>query len=167
MMKDPRRPIFGFLWPPKENAVDGDFKQIRLIRIPARGPWRLILLVGASILIVMFAGVAIMAVSSTSVFPVLITGAVLASTVVILLRGWSIGTYVNDDAVVVRRMFSSAACPWSSVARIECSGQAVVLYLVDGSMIVTGIAMNSLDTWLRPSAHDAAVIAFENWARKN
>ena len=167
MMKDPRRPIFGFLWPPTNNAVDGDFQQIRMIRIPARGPWRLILLVGSSLLVVMFAGVAIMAVAGAGVLPVLVTGAVLASTVVILLRGWSIGTYVNDEAMTVRRMFSSAACRWSNVARIECSRRAVVVYLVDGSRILTSITANSLDTWLRPSAYDVAVIAFENWARKN
>lgn len=167
MMNDPRRPIFGFLWPPTDNAVDGDYQQIRMIRIPARGPWRLILLVGASLVIVMFAGVAIMAVAGAGVLPVLGTGAFLASTVVILLRGWSIGTYVNDEAMTVRRMFSSTACRWSNVARVECTEQAVVLYLVDGSTIVTSIAVNSLDTWLRPSAYDAAVIAFENWARKN
>ena len=167
MTKDPHRPIFGFLWPPKQTKVDGDFQQIRLIRIPARGPWRLILLVGASLLIVMFAGVAIMAVAGADILPVLATGAVLASAVVILLRGWSIGTYVNDDTMIIRRMFSSAACRWSNVARVECSRRALVLYLVDGSMIVTSIRANSLDTWLRPSAYDAAMIAFENWARKN
>ena len=166
-MNDPRRPIFGFLWPPTDNAVDGDFQQIRMIRIPARGPWRLILLVGSSLLVVMFAGVAIMSIAGAGVLPVLATGAVLASTVVILLRGWSIGTYVNDEAMTVRRMFSSTACRWPNVARVECSERAVVLYLADGSMILTSITVNSLDTWLRPTAYDAAVIAFENWARKN
>jgi hypothetical protein len=115
----------------------------------------------------MFAGVAIMAVAGAGVLPVLATGAVLASAVVLLLRGWSIGTYVNDDTMIVRRMFSSVVCRWSSVASIECSEHAVVLYLVDGSRILTSITANSLDTWLRPSAYDAAVIAFENWARKN
>ena len=115
----------------------------------------------------MFAGVAIMSIAGAGVLPVLATGAVLASTVVILLRGWSIGTYVNDEAMTVRRMFSSTACRWSNVARVECSRRAVVLYLVDGSKISTSIRANSLDTWLRPSAYDAAVIAFENWARKN
>ena len=107
------------------------------------------------------------AILASGVLPVLATGAVLASTVVILLRGWSIGTYVNDDTMTVRRMFSSAACLWSNVARVECSEPAVVVYLVDGSRIVTSIAVNSFDTWLRPSAYDVAVIAFENWARKN
>ncbi|CAB4835547.1 unannotated protein [freshwater metagenome] len=108
-----------------------------------------------------------MSIAGAGVLPVLATGAVLASAVVILLRGWSIGTYVNDEAMTVRRMFSSTACRWSNVDRVECSERAVVLYLADGSMILTSITVNSLDTWLRPTAYDAAVIAFENWARKN
>ncbi|GDX31296.1 hypothetical protein LBMAG15_02300 [Actinomycetes bacterium] len=138
-----------------------------MIRLPARGPWRLALLVGATLLIIMLGGVALMGSAGAGPIPVLITGAVLASALLILLRGWSTGTYVNDAGFAIRRMFISHIEPWANLVGFDRTGERIVLHLTDGSTIKTGIAKNSLDTWLRPSAYDAAAIAFENWSGKN
>ncbi len=166
MIPEPRRPIFWFLWPPANTAVDAEFRQVRLIRIPARGPWRLLLLVVFTLLLVMFGGVAIMASVGAGLMPVLLTSAALASALLILLRGWAIGTYVNDDGFAIRGMFTLRMGSWSSVVDIERSAGRVALKLTDGSTVGTHIARNSLDTWLRPSTYDAAAIAIENWAGK-
>ncbi|MDA3021797.1 MAG: hypothetical protein O2943_03885 [Actinomycetota bacterium] len=167
MSTAPNRPIFWFLWPQEKTAVDGDFRQIRMLRIPARGPWRLILLVAATLLLVMLGGVAIMGSAGAGLFPVLLTGAVLASALLVLLRGWSIGTYVNDAGFAIRRMFTSTIGSWSSVVNTDRTDGQVVLHLVDGSTVSTHIARNSLDTWLRPSAYDAATISIENWSAQH
>lgn len=167
MTEEPRRPIFWFLWPPTNTAVDSAFSQVRMIRIPARGPWRLILLVGATLLIVMLSGIAIMGSAGAELFMVLITGAAIASALLVLLRGWSTGTYVNDAGFAIRRMFFSHLGTWSSLVSTDRTGDRMVLYLSDGSTVKTTIAKNSLDTWLRPTAFDAAAIAFENWSRAN
>ena len=167
MTEEPRRPIFWFLWPAPKTAVDSQYQQVRMIRLPARGPWRLALLVGATLLIIMLGGVAIMGSAGAGPIPVLITGAVLASALLILSRGWSTGTYVNDAGFAIRRMFISHVEPWANLVGFDRTGERIVLHLTDGSTIKTGIAKNSLDTWLRPSAYDAAAIAFENWSGKN
>ena len=166
MIPEPRRPVFWFLWPPANTAVDAQFRQVRMIRIPARGPWRLLLLVMLTLLLVMFGGVAIMGSAGAGLIPVLLTGAALASALLILLRGWATGTYVNDGGFAIRRMFTTRIGPWSSVANTESRAGRVALKLTDGSTVATHIARNSLDTWLRPSAYDAAAIAIENWAAK-
>ena len=167
MTEEPPRPIFWFLWPPAQAPLDHDYRQTRLIRIPPRGPWRLILLVGAALVCIILGGVSIMAAIGAGIFPVVLAGAVLASAVVILLRGWSIGAYVNDDGFAIRRLLRSESGRWSSVDRIDRDLNRVTLRMKDGTAIKTGIAEHSLDTWLRPEAYDAAAIQIENWARLN
>ena len=62
-MNEPRKPIFGFLWPrPDPNApVDGDYRQVRRVRVSPRGPIRLAGLVALAVATVIGTAAAVMA----------------------------------------------------------------------------------------------------------
>ena len=65
-MKEPRKPIFGFLWPkPDPDApVDEAYRQVRRVRITPRGPIRLVTLLLGSVLLTIVAASVVMAVAA-------------------------------------------------------------------------------------------------------
>jgi hypothetical protein len=179
-MTEPRKPIFGFLWPkPDPDApVDGAYRQVRLVRISPRGPVRLATLVLGSIVVTMVAASLLMA-SLTTAFTVATVagGALVATAIVLLLRGWVVGTYVNDDGVTIETTWRRTSIPWASVVTITTqSGPAPFLGLpirvtsqrsfvtrTDGTSLPTHIYACSPDLWLRDEAFDMAQLRLQRW----
>ena len=112
-MSQPRKPIFGFLWPTPDPAapVDGDYRQVRLVRVTPRGPVRLAVLIVGSALVTVCAGTLVMAALTTPLTPLTVVGAAVTGTLLVLvLRGWVVGTFVNDDLVRVETTWRRIDC---------------------------------------------------------
>lgn len=179
-MTSDRRPIFWFLWPrPDPHApVDEQAVQTRLVRVTARGPVRLLTLALASVATVGLLASAIIAVTESGVTLGSLVGAAVAATALALtLRGWVVGTYMNDHGVVVDTTWRRLSLPWTSVEQIVTeSGKSPLLGLplrtgsmrvcllrVDGSVLPTHIYSTSPDLCWRPEAFDMARLRLENW----
>ena len=175
-----RRPIFWFLWPrPDPSApVDGDFVQTRPLRIPRRGPFRWLLLLIGTVSLATTTGSAILAALAAPLTAGAFLGAAVSATAfVLILRGWVVGTYVNDAGVTVTSMWKRQSADWSSIASAACSdtttpwlglplrtrGRRVIMILEDGEVIPTHIYSTSPDLFLRPEAFDMACLQWENW----
>lgn len=182
-MRRPQRPIFGFLWPsPDPHApVDDDFRQARLVRITPRGPIRLLVLALATIVTVFLLTAApLTAIAAPLSIATFISAGIAATCVVVVLRGWIVGTYVNDDGVTVDTVFRRRSVPWSAVERVACvdgrapllgtplqvPGRRVVLLTTSGRTIETHVQSTSLDLLWRPEAFAMARDRLENWASK-
>ena len=165
MSVDHPRPIFWFLWPqPDPNEpLDGDARQVRLIRIPGRGPLRVLLLASATIALAVVTGTAIMAAIGTSwllLFPV---SALIATFLVLLLRAWTIGTYVNDERLAVQRLFGTDAVRWNDVRNVVDGDGAVLVTMRSGHVIRTHISRRSIDILWSGEGFDAAKLALQRW----
>lgn len=157
------RPIFGFLWPKDPKEKDGAAQQRRLLRIPSRGPLHIAVLVTATVLLVMLTGTLILAGMSNWVILGLIS-LVIASFTVVLLRAWSAGTYVNDDGIVVQRLFAADVAPWRDVHQLITDSQGRVnILLFTGQQYRTHIWPRSLDLIGRTEAYDIAVAKIMRW----
>lgn len=179
-MSSERRPIFWFLWPrPDPHApVDEQAVQTRYVRVTPRGPVRLLTLAFASVATVGLLASAIIAVTDAGLTLGSLVGAAVAATALALtLRGWVVGTYVNDHGVVIETTWRRVTLPWDSVAQIVTeSGPAPVLGLplrmasprvslvrADGSALPTHVYRTSPDLWCRAEAFDMARLRLENW----
>ena len=181
-MSEPRKPVFGFLWPrPDPHApVDGDFRQTRPVRICTRGPMRLLALVACTVLVTMATATAVMAAagSGLSAYTV-VGGAIAASGLFVLLRGWVVGTYVTDDAVIIETTFHRRSMRWADLTALRVIEQRCPLLgtplrvrsarviVVDGARrsFGTHVYASSPDLWLRPEAFDIAVLRIERWSQ--
>jgi hypothetical protein len=180
-MNEPRKPIFGFLWPkPDPNApVDGAYRQERLVRVAPRGPIRVAVLLVGTILTTAATGAIVMAGLTTRLSPATVIGAaVSACAIFLVLRGWVVGTFVTDRAVTIESTWRREVIPWSSVRSIEFRSQRAplvglplpvradrsVLVLDDGRPVATHVYSTSPDLWLRPEALDMARLRLERWA---
>lgn len=157
------RPIFGFLWPKDPDRKDGQAEQRRLIRIPARGPLRLAVLIAATLALVMATGTLISAGLQHWSFLVM-ASAIVATFTVLVLRAWSVGTYVNDDGVVIQRMMRAEVAPWRDVQSIgvDPAGRVLVV-LWSGQSYRTHIAPHNIDLIARDEAYRVAVARIERW----
>ena len=179
-MTEPRKPIFGFLWPkPDPHApVDGAYRQVRRVRITPRGPVRLATLLLGSVLLTIAASTIVMASLLTAVtLATVIGGAVVATAIVLLLRGWVVGTYVSDEAVTVETTWRRTTVPWGDVRAVTTqAGRAPFLGLpvpvpstrslvttTDGRTLPTHVYSCSPDLWLRDEAFDMARLRLERW----
>ena len=130
-MTEPRKPIFGFLWPrPDPHApLDGAYRQVRLVRVAARGPIRLAVLILGAIITTMTTGTVVMATLTTSFSVASVLGAAIcASAIFLLLRGWVVGTFVTDQGVTVdstwrRETRAGRRCMGATVPTISTVGQ--------------------------------------------
>ena len=180
-MTEPRKPIFGFLWPrPDPSApVDGAVHQVRPIRVSPRGPIRLVVLFVGTVFTVLFIATSVMAAVVAPYPPAVIVSAVIGATACFLiLRGWVVGTFVSDQALRVETVLSRAEVPWSRVATMDTrasagpflglplpvSGHRVFATLEDGTRVGTHVYTGSPDLWLRPEAFDVARLRLENWS---
>lgn len=181
-MNEPRRPIFGFLWPrPDPRApVDDAYRQVRAVRISPRGPIRVALLAASSALEVIIMGIAVAGAlgSGISVYAVL-GAAIAASGLFLLLRGWVVGTYVNDYLLTVETTFRRRSLPWSDVATVQATNQRcpflglpvrtqaarVMVTDTSGQLVGTHVYSTSPDYWLRSEAFDIAVQRIERWSQ--
>lgn len=179
-MSEPRKPLFGFLWPkPDPNApVDAAYRQVRLVRVTPRGPVRVVVLVLLSALTAICAGAVVMASLLSALTPLTILGAAVAGTLVVLmLRGWVVGTYVNDDLVRVETTWRRFEAAWADVASITEAEQdspllgtplrvparRVSVTTRQGVVLPTHVYTSSPDLWLRPEAYDMALLRLERW----
>lgn len=179
-MSEPRKPIFGFLWPkPDPHApVDGAYRQVRKVRITPRGPVRVVVLALGTALMTVALGTVVMAAVATPLsFATLIAGAVCATALAIVLRGWVVGTFVTDAAVTVETTWRQVTVPWSAVTAVTTGpmrspwlglplgvrADRTVLHLTDGTTLATHVYATSPDLWLRPEAFDMARLRLEHW----
>ena len=101
----------------------------------------------------------------------------VGAVLILVLRGWVVGTYVNDDAVSIERLFVRTTVPWADVASIEVRecrcwflglpvitrARAALVVQADGTRHRTHISTTSPDLWLRPEAFDMAVLRLQRW----
>jgi hypothetical protein len=179
-MTEPRKPIFGFLWPkPDPDApVDGAYRQVRRVRISPRGPVRLAALLLGSVTVTIAAATLVMASLATTVTLATVAGGALVATgIVLILRGWVVGTYVNDEAVTIETTWRRSTIPWASVRAITTQ-EAPAPFLglpvrvpslrafvttSDGATLPTHVYACSPDLWLRAEAFDIARLRLERW----
>ncbi len=182
-MTEPRKPIFGFLWPkPDPDApVDGAYVQQRPVRITRRGPFRLIGLGVTGLVLVTIIGSALLAgIGGGLSIGTFVVAAVAGTGLVLVLRGSVVGTLVTDDHVVVETMLRSTEIPWREVASVTTDelgtpflglpipvpGRWTVLHLTDGTAVRTHVYSTSPDLWLRPEAFDMARLRLEHWRER-
>ncbi|MHB1212301.1 MAG: hypothetical protein ACYC0W_08585 [Candidatus Nanopelagicales bacterium] len=179
-MNPPRRPVFGFLWPRPQPgaAVDGANRQARPVRVAARGPLRVAVLVLGSLAVVVAAGTSMMAAVATGFsFATVVSAAVVASGVFLVLRGWVVGTYVNDDALLVETTWRRRVLPWSEVTGLDRSptgcplaglpvpvrGERVIAFDAAGAPVPTHVYSTSPDLLLRAEAYDMTALRLLRW----
>jgi hypothetical protein len=179
-VNEPRKPIFGFLWPkPNPDApVDGDYVQERLVRITRRGPIRLGAVIGGGIVLVGLLGTALLAgVQAGLSAPVFVVAAVCATALALVLRGSVVGTFVNDHQVTIETVLRRTEIPWSEVGMVTTDevgtpflglpipvpGSWTTLHLKDGTSVRTHVYSTSPDLWLRAEAFDIARLRLEHW----
>lgn len=179
-MKESRRPIFWFLWPRIDPHAPTDERavQMRLVRVAPRGPVRIGLLIAASIATVLLLVTAVLTVTSSGITLGALLGSALAATMLALsLRGWVVGTYVNDAGIVIETTFRRTSLPWEEIASITLDQRAspllglplplrtsrVAIHLLDGQAMGTHVYGTSPDLCCRPDALDMAHLRLLNW----
>lgn len=161
-----QRRIFAFLWPdPPTGPLDGNARQVRLVRASPRGPLRVVLLgiLTLAAFTVALVG-ALLIVSSPSVTGGLILLCVLAPLLALTARAWQLGTYVNDEGVRVIRLFSTVGLLWSDVEAVVDTAGCVSL-VGDGRTVPTHVRRMGLDHLGSPQSYDIARDRIANWWR--
>ncbi|MFM8350742.1 MAG: hypothetical protein ACKN9D_06700 [Actinomycetales bacterium] len=167
MIDEPRPAIFRSLWP-AEPASDAPIDH-RLDRMPTRGPLHLVLLLAATGLLLTLLPAAILAALSLGDLTLTVGTALLGIAMVLLLmRAWVRGTYVNAQGYIVRRIFTDRRGRWIDVVNVHQQrrsifgdrifGDRIVLDRTDGKQIVTQVGTRTLDTLHRGEAADMAVL---------
>lgn len=182
-MSEPRKPVFGFLWPkPDPDApVDEAYHQVRPVRVVGRGLIRVIGLVLLSAITVVFVGSALMAAFVTGdLIATVIAGAIGATLTFLVLRGWIVGTFVSDDAVRIETTWRRREIPWREVASVDdahgqvpflgspvhVAGRRSFLVMRSGERIATHVYTSSPDLWLRAEAFDMARLRLARWGER-
>ena len=181
-MSEPRKPLFGFLWPkPDPDApVDSAYRQVRPVRVCPRGLLRVALLLVTTAVTVVGLGTAVLASLSTgAVAPTIVVAAVGATLVVLVLRGWIVGTYVSDDAVRIETVLRRNEIPWSHIASVDIidapcpllgtpirtAGRRAVLTTTTGAVLGSHVYTTSPDILMRAEAFDIAASRLRNWSQ--
>ncbi len=174
---EPLRPIFAFAFPLRSHAPPG---QIRWMRVPGRGPWRLALLVPITLFALTIFGAALFSIAASRS----IAEAVIALSIAIILcgcgaflaRAWILGTYINDRGVRINRWWHTQFLPWSVITGVYTESPSrspftttlrVCLLQADGTVTPTTIRSADVDTWLRPLTWESAVDRMGLWLREN
>lgn len=116
-----------------------------LIRLPSRSWLRITLLVLGTIALI--AASALLIVTSLAVNLVLLLPAalVLITFWMLLLRGWTLGTYASARGIAVQRLFGTHLVRWPEVSSVDDTDDTVVLTLGDGRTLATHIARRGID----------------------
>lgn len=165
-MNETRRPIFGFLWPTPDPRVDENAVQERLIRIPTRGMARVALLTLATLAVVMVSAGAVVAAVGTHVLVLIPTAALLATFWVLVMRAWSVGTFVNDRGIVIVALLRTRSARWIDVAAVRDTAGRVRLVLRDGRVMDTHISRWGLDLLGNTEGYDIARLALQRWGEQ-
>jgi hypothetical protein len=169
MTREPQRPIFGFIFAIKPDSPGSG--QVRWIRVPARGPWRLFALIIATLVTLTVFGAALFSIAGSRTVVEAIVAIAIATIIGgfggLLTRAWILGTYVNDSGVRITRWTKTEFLPWVSIQKIDIHGsrlkQRVSLRVTDGSTVATTISSGDADTWLRPRTWEATVDRLSVW----
>jgi hypothetical protein len=162
--------------------VDGDYRQVKLVRLHRPGPWRTLVVVALAIWCAW--------VSLAAAIAVGVAQGIIAKSLVLLvgvipvgLSYWltarilTVGVYANDVGLRQNRVLSTTEADWVDVVDVRrvpgrvpllgvgpgAAGERVVVVLADGDDIVTTITTHSADFLLRPEAYDQAALAVERW----
>lgn len=182
-MTRPQRPIFGFLWPrPDPHApLDAAYVQQRLVRVAPRGPIRITFLGIMTLLSVFLTTSAVLtALSAPLSAAAVVASAIAATTVFASLRGWVVGTCVNDHGVVIDTAVRRVRVPWREVSELQVvdgtvplvgtplrtRGRRMVITTNSGTRHATHVYTTSPDLLGRPEAFDMARDRLENWFRQ-
>lgn len=168
MTPEARKPLFGFLFAPKPATPGAG--QVSWLRIPARGPWRLILLLISTLLLASVLGTALLSLAATRTPEGVIIGVLtllaMVPIVFLVARGWVTGTYVNDFGVRVVRIARSDFAPWPIITGIDVTQTGrrhrLVIETCEGT-IDTTIGSFTLDTALREQTWLASVDRMRVW----
>ena len=159
-----RRPIFSFLWPvPPKSAELPVTYQTKFVRIGTRGALRSLILIAFALGIALSAGGVIL-VGFTTGFSgwTFLSSALLATACIALARASVAGTYVNDEGIAIRNLWSSRFFPWTQALVAPEDGLIVVRQL--GRTYGTHIHRWSLDWPTGGERYDMAVQAIRSWA---
>lgn len=182
-MTRPQRPIFGFLWPrPDPHApLDGAAIQQRLVRVTPRGPLRVLVLLTLTLLSVFLTASAVLtAVAAPLSGAAFVSSATAASAVAVCLRGWVVGTYVNDHGIVVDTLLRRVRLRWDEVGGLRDAtggvpllgtplrirGRRMVVETATGAHLATHVYTASPDLVGRSGAYDVGRDRLENWYRR-
>jgi len=159
-----RRPIFGFLWPvPPKSSEPAITHQTRFVRIGSRGTLRLLLLIALAVGIAISAGGVILAGFSLGVSGwTFVSSVFLATACVLLARASVSGTYVNDDGIAIRNLWSSRFFPWAHAYVFPKGSSILVRY--SGRTYDTHIRRWSYDWPTGGERFDMAFQAIRSWA---
>lgn len=159
-----RPPIFGFLWPvPAKSSETPVVHQTKFVRIGTRGALRISLLIALAVSIAIFSGGVIL-VGFTSGFSgwTFLSSALLASLCVILARGSVSGTYVNDEGIAIRNLWSSRFFPWEQSLVIPV-GNVITVHNSRGTFR-THVGRWSIDWPTGGERYDIAFHSIRTWA---
>ncbi|NQW71120.1 MAG: PH domain-containing protein [Actinobacteria bacterium] len=134
--------------------------------MPSRGPLRIALLVTGTAGLTMLTGSALSAAIGTSWVLLVPVSALIATFLVLLLRCWSVGTYVNDAGIAVHRLFRTDSARWPEVRDVMDESGSVIVTLRDGRRLSTHISRRSLDLIGRAEAYDMAKLALQRWGEQ-
>lgn len=152
-----RKPIFNFVW---VRPLHTPPEQIRFIRVGHRGLLRLVSLILATLALAATSSISVAYLLTTrNPIQTVLLAALLATFSVVVLRGWILGTYVNDHGIKIIRIFATDAIPWSFVQGVELVSTGwkfagiplglktprVVIREVDNSMKPTHVYVGSID----------------------
>ena len=168
MTPEARKPLFGFIFAPKPATPGAG--QVSWLRIPARGPWRLTVLIISTLFLASVLGTALLSLAATrnleGVVIEVLTLLAMVPIVFLVARGWVTGTYVNDSGVRVVRIKRSDFAPWSIVTGIDViqtgRGLRLVVETSEGP-IDTTIGSFTWDTALREQTWLASVDRMRIW----
>ena len=179
--REPPRPLIGWFFAPRPPAPG---PQVRWLRIPPRGPWRLAFLIAATLGLVTIVAPLLLGLAAARSLSALGSGlgliVLLAPAIAFLARGWVAGTYVNDAGIKATGILRTTHVAWSDVAGIEViEARAPFLGLPiwvpariaqvrcrNGERFATLITSVSPDLWGRPQAYAAATDRIALWWRE-
>lgn len=172
MKQGPQRPIFGFAFPIRTNAPAG---QIRWLRVPPRGPWRLCALIPLTVFALSIFGAALFSIAASRTVGEAVIAISMALIVAgfggVIARAWIIGTFVNDRGVRITRLLRTEFLPWSAITHVFTGPRGltscVYLQQIAGPAVPTTIRSADADTWLRPLTWESAVDRLSLWLREN
>ena len=168
-----RKPIFGAVWRYPELDLN------RLQRVGRRGFLRLVVLVPLTLSLVSFAAISVVyATTGIPVIEAFLIGFALASSAVLILRGWMLGTYVNGNGFKIVTLLTTRSGAWSNCYEPEvettvwrCAGiplgiasRRVILVGANGTRLQTHVYLGSIDGIFTRERFDVLYQLLRRWS---
>lgn len=149
-----RKPIFSFINFPSQQSAGEEVAQIKFVRVNPRGIMRLGFLISVTLTVTAVLAITVVyAATQTRVTESVVYGAVMATVSVVVLRWWTLGTYINDSGIKVIRTLSTRTARWKDINSIEtrrsrwsCVG--VPIPIRSHTIVVTTDSVGKLETSL-------------------